>query len=574
MPDFQVLTTLPLTIAPGAFVDVQVQYAPETVGSSSGALAVVSNAPGQARTVTLAGQATSGVTLPTLSVSDAVLSGGVDISVSDAVMTEAVPEAPAVELSSTSVAFPPQAIGDTGALRNIVLTNTGGGPLTIASITATGDFTQTNDLDGPLAPGDTVTIVSSFAPTATGARTGAITVVSDAPTSPDVVTLGGTALAAGTVPSALSRLTTAGNQIQDDFGTSVRLKAVNWFGGEAENFTPNGIWSFSYKVLLDQIKSFGFNCIRLPWSGDLVTPGRMPQSINMFANPDLEGKTALEVFDAILNYCEEIELYVVLDHHRRTSGGGSGADGSPISGTYPKAQWIADWVLMATRYRDNLAVVGADVHNEPHDLAWSEWRSLCEECGNAIHAVNPDWLIFVEGTMGNVNGHGTWWGGNLSFVATDPVVLTKPHKLVYSPHEYGQSIGTRQPWLTYDDQPVAAFPANLYAIWREVFGFIHEQNIAPLFVGEFGGFFGFSGGGVADQKPHGVFERQWLSNLIKYMNGDYDGNGVSSLAPGQVGLHYAYWSLNPNSGDTGGLLQDDFATPQAGKLALLAPLLT
>jgi endoglucanase len=38
-------------------------------------------------------------------------------------------------------------------------------------------------------------------------------------------------------------------------------------------------------------------------------------------------------------------------------------------------------------------------------------------------------------------------------------------------------------------------------------------------------------------------------------------------------MSFAYWSFNPNSGDTGGLVQGDWLTPQSGKLALLADLL-
>jgi len=38
-------------------------------------------------------------------------------------------------------------------------------------------------------------------------------------------------------------------------------------------------------------------------------------------------------------------------------------------------------------------------------------------------------------------------------------------------------------------------------------------------------------------------------------------------------LSFAFWCLNPNSADTGGLLLDDWTTPHAPKLRLLAPLL-
>ena len=49
-------------------------------------------------------------------------------------------------------------------------------------------------------------------------------------------------------------------------------------------------------------------------------------------------------------------------------------------------------------------VIGADLHNEPHAPAcWGcgdkalDWRLAAERAGNAILAVNPNWLIFVEG---------------------------------------------------------------------------------------------------------------------------------------------------------------------------------
>jgi endoglucanase len=35
-------------------------------------------------------------------------------------------------------------------------------------------------------------------------------------------------------------------------------------------------------------------------------------------------------------------------------------------------------------------------------------------------------------------------------------------------------------------------------------------------------------------------------------------------------ISYAYWSWNPDSGDTGGLLQDDWHSINQAKLALLA----
>ena len=54
-------------------------------------------------------------------------------------------------------------------------------------------------------------------------------------------------------------------------------------------------------------------------------------------------------------------------------------------------------------------------------------------------------------------------------------------------------------------------------------------------------------------------DQQWLSAMVSYL----DTNKMS----------FAYWSFNPNSGDTGGLVEDDWVTPQAAKLTALQPLL-
>lgn len=388
-------------------------------------------------------------------------------------------------------------------------------------------------------------------------------------------TLGTPASATVTIADApnvsLSWLSTSGNQIVDDGGTPVRLASVNWFGAEGTNYTPHGTWTNNWQAMINQIKALGFNCIRLPISGDFMTPGRTPPDgvIDENQNPDLIGLTSLEILDEIVTYCGNVGLRIVLDHHRRAAG--AGADGAPTDGSYSQATWIANLVALATRYVLQPAMCGIDLHNEPHDLTWDAWATLAEAAGDAIHAANPELLIFVEG-VGSYAGESYWWGGQLKGVADRPVGLTVPNKLVYSPHEYGHSVSL-QSWLQYDGNTVSGWPDNLYAIWQNAWGFIFEQDIAPVWVGEMGGFFGYDGSGL-ETKPYATEERQWFVELSKYLNGDFDGDGSTDLTGSELGFSFAYWALNPNSGDTGGLLQDDWETLQTGKLALLAPLVS
>lgn len=549
--DFRLLTSpIPTTLAVGEYLDLSVAFAPSVAGSRSGKLVLVSDAIGPTN-ITLTGVAASII----INVSAGVIEDVTDQAISS--------------LSPLSLAFGSVQTGQQSAARAVVLKNTGDAAMAISAIAASGQFSQVNDCGNSLAPGASCTISVKFAPSTTGAKTGSLSVTTDAASGDTAVALGGTATDAPAV--GLQRLSVSGTQFVTPDGTPVRLKSVNWFGAEGTNHTPHGTWLRPWKDIIDQIAGFGFNCIRLPFSGDTTTTGRTPPvtAIDFDLNPDLADKTSLEILDLYIAYCREKGLYVVLDHHRRTAG--AGADGSPIDGSYTLQNWTDSWLVMANRYKDEPAVVGADLHNEPHDLTWDTWAGYCEQCGNSIHAVAPDWVLFVEG-VGVYNNDPYWWGGQLQGVAARPVVFSRANRLAYSPHEYGQSVGHQQ-WLAYDNEtPPANWPNNLWAIWRKQWGFIFENSIAPIWVGEFGGFFGVDGSGQLT-KPHGTYEKQWVQNLVTYLNGDFDGNGSSNLPAGKLGMSFAYWSYNPVSGDTGGLVQDDWITPQTVKLNLINPLL-
>ena len=94
-------------------------------------------------------------------------------------------------------------------------------------------------------------------------------------------------------------------------------------------------------------------------------------------------------------------------------------------------------------------------------------------------AANPNWLIFVEGVEAYHDQY-YWWGGNLMGVQDRPIVLDVAGRLVYSPHDYPASVYA-QPWFS---DP--AFPNNLPAKFDQKWGYIFKQNIAPVYLGEFG----------------------------------------------------------------------------------------
>jgi len=88
--------------------------------------------------------------------------------------------APTADLLPGVLTFDARQTLTASAVQIATLVNSGTGPLTIASIKATGDFAETNNCGGRLAPGSGCTIGVSFKPTAVGARLGSLTIADDA----------------------------------------------------------------------------------------------------------------------------------------------------------------------------------------------------------------------------------------------------------------------------------------------------------------------------------------------------------------------------------------------------------
>ncbi|MFD9932441.1 cellulase family glycosylhydrolase [Streptomyces massasporeus] len=341
---------------------------------------------------------------------------------------------------------------------------------------------------------------------------------------------------------------TSGRQILDAAGQPVRIAGINWFGFETANHVVHGLWARDYKSMIDQMKSLGYNTIRMPYSDDILGPGTMPDSINTDGkNTDLRGLTSLQVLDRIVAYAGQSGLKIVLDRHRPDAAGQSALW---YTASVPESTWITNLKALATRYKGNSTVIGIDLHNEPHDPAcWGcgdtsrDWRLAAQRAGNAVLSANPELLIMVEGVQSH-NGVNGWWGGNLMGVAQHPVQLDVPDRLVYSAHDYATSVA-QQSWFS---DP--SFPSNMPGIWDKYWGYIFKQNIAPVWLGEFG----------TTLQPS--VDQKWLAELVKYLR--------ATSTYGADSFHWTFWSWNPNSGDTGGILKDDWQTVDTAKDGYLA----
>ncbi len=478
-----------------------------------------SGAKNLAFTVSLSAASTGPVTVA-YATSNGTATAGTDYTAGSGTVTFAAGE--------TSKVVNVQVSGDTTAEGNETLTLTLSSPngATIADATAIG--TITND--------DTAT-----PPTLN---------ISDAMVTEGNPGGGGGGAAAG-------YFSTSGNQIVDSAGNSVQIAGVNWFGFENNDVAPHGLWTRNYKSMMDQMVDLGFNTIRLPFSNDTLRSTATP-NINYGANPDLQGLNAMQVMDKIVEYAGEIGLRIILDHHRNDSGAGASANGLWYDNAHPESQWISDWQALAQRYANDPTVIGADLHNEPHAGTWggggaTDWAAAAERAGNAIGAVNPNWLIFVEG-VASYQGQPYWWGGNLMGVRDRPIDLNVDSKLVYSAHDYPNSVW-EQPWFQGSN-----FAAGLPAKFDQMWGYIYKENIAPVFIGEFGT-------NLTDPK-----DAPWLEAITSYLGGDLNNDGTSDIPAGKTGPSWTFWSWNPNSGDTGGILGNDWNSVNQNKMAYLTPI--
>lgn len=240
-------------------------------------------------------------------------------------------------------------------------------------------------------------------------------------------------------------LHTSGRWIENAAGHRVKLAAVNWDGFESAQYVVGGLDRQSVGSIASWIAAAGFNAVRIPWSNQMYESNPVVKPRYLSANPSLKGKHALDILTVVIDTLRQHHLMVILDDHQTnanifccSTGDGNGLWSSKERNTLPnynEKQWRADWVGMATRYRGNPAVVGAELRNEIRGAygvtpTWDEWRKAAEDGGDAVLKASPNLLIFVDGLSLSTDFTG---------VRHDPVVLSRPGHLVYAPHAYAQT---------------------------------------------------------------------------------------------------------------------------------------
>jgi hypothetical protein len=391
--------------------------------------------------------------------------------------------------------------------------------------------------------------------------------------------------------------------------------SVNPSGAPMEQYMGNVFWASSSRTYTGDVaefKSMGINVVRVPVSPQTLT-GTDPQGMA----PYLKNTASVVIPDsltALKTVVQDLDaagIYVLLDIHScsnyvdwrkgrfdarppyvdatrdnydfKREDSSCSATNNPSTVTriqaYDSTKWIANLKTLAG-YESawNVSnIIGIDIYNEPWDYTWADWKGYIEQAYTAINSVNPNILIFAEGisdTANNQDGTPTTitavptgaapspnWGGNLYEAGATPPNVPKS-MLVFTPHVYGISVFVGKQFvdntvpacvgLSGDAAGDAKCPlimpsaATLAQGWDAQWGYLKAQGYAVV-IGEFGGNMSWPKGkaSLRDQNRYSyvtdtTIDAKWQQAFVAYLHSKCINDTI-------------YWSINPESGDTGGL---------------------
>lgn len=311
--------------------------------------------------------------------------------------------------------------------------------------------------------------------------------------------------------------------------TPFKIKGVNFFGFETCDVVIHGLWKHPLTWYLDFLQQHKFNVIRLPFSQQWVRDSfefQHPTPWSITADPSLQGKTSLQIMDILFEECRKRGIFVLLDMHRLKCDAQSHELWYSLNGGgFTHLTFMESWQKMIDRYAKMPNFFGIDLLNEPRGI--TQWGT------------NPStsWNLFVESAFatlkydGIILAEGVQWGRSLENMKDFPIHVNDTSRIVFSSHVYGPSVVGN----------MDLNPEKLKADWNKIFGYLVQEG-KTVIIGESGGFY------------EGA-DKEWQDAFIDYL--------ISQR------ISLMYWTLNANSIDTAGLLDNDWTTPKLDKLNLL-----
>lgn len=411
----------------------------------------------------------------------------------------------------------------------------------------------------------------------------------------------------GSIESGLQPVSIVDTVLHGTDGQPLKLIGINWFGFETEGGSMvDGLWETStslsgdFYTVLYRMKLLGFNAIRLPFSFKNLYSQSQPTSFTTSCSTDnwqtvvqttidpdvgytgptpeplltsspgicnsyLPNDNTLDRFLFVLRTMAQSSMYIIIDNHLNLD----------TTLTDNPTLWVQQWQQLAKSIAADPVInpwVLMDIANEPDslNLRWEAANGLPSmtqyylAAMDAIANVIPTQVFLIEG-LGQVGSAICWGNGYITDQdvirktgISDPTpfftqLLTKPYltNVALAPHIYGPSISHN---TEYSGQ-------SLFSTLSMSMGYLNKQGFCadghcqpfPIIIGE-------TGSALTDMRDFDFY-----TSFIQYMNND---------GPGNDGLHNdisstVWWSWNANSGDTKGIVQDDWTTINWLKVQLL-----
>ncbi|DBB04409.1 TPA: hypothetical protein ACH3X1_012892 [Trebouxia sp. C0004] len=439
----------------------------------------------------------------------------------------------------------------------------------------------------------------------------------------------GAAPAGGAIESGSDSLTTSNGNIIGLDGNVLNLMGINFFGFDDGNTMVDGLWAGSDQLTLDfativyRIQLLGFNAVRLPFSfqnlynaapksqtqtcsavtteailSSVTYPGKTDipadQPVPTQASPAAQtpgvcndyvpSDTTLDRFAWVVSYLAANDFYILLDNQFNLD--------TTVLDDYQ--QWLTWWPsLISTISQDATASlrIMVDILNEPdcNGLKWSAANGkpgagdLYLAAMDAIYAVNPNVLFFIEGT--GQSGLADNWGDGL---CTDASTISSYG--ISDPNPFFTTLMGKQ----YLDQAcicLLLLSCYILLLFVVVAPHIYPPSISKATSNYAGsglfnrlslsfGTLNKAGYCLPDGTCHqfavciGETGTAFTNALDNPAMADF-ASYLSNTGSGADGLHNAisnvfWWAWNANSGDTKGLVQDDWLTVNWNKVDWLA----
>lgn len=229
---------------------------------------------------------------------------------------------------------------------------------------------------------------------------------------------------------------------------AIRARIVDLIGEEdTQAFYRAWLDNYVGKDDIDALAAWGFNSVRLPMHYELYT---LPVAKEPVRGRQTWLEDGFRRTDELIAWAKANGMYVILDLHAAPGGQGNDLNISDRDPAQPslwddaahRDKTVALWRELARRYRDEPAVAGYDLINEPNwGFADPQDKHGCKENGNAplrellvrataaIREVDRRHIVIVEGNC---------WGNNYRGVLDAGVW---DDNLVLSFHKYWNGAG-------------------------------------------------------------------------------------------------------------------------------------